>query len=54
MERQDRIDLLKPLLRQVLELLGEDPEREGLRRTPERWADALLTYTQGAEETTTT
>ena len=51
MERQDRIDQLKPLLRQVLELLGEDPEREGLRRTPERWADALLTYTQGAEET---
>ena len=51
MERQDRIDLLKPLLRQVLELLGEDPDREGLRRTPERWADALLTYTQGTEET---
>ena len=51
MERQDRIDQLKPLLRQVLEMLGEDPEREGLRRTPERWADALLTYTQGAEET---
>ena len=51
MERQDRIEQLKPLLRQVLELLGEDPEREGLRRTPERWADALLTYTQGAEET---
>ena len=28
-------------------MLGEDPGREGLHRTPERWADALLTYTQG-------
>ena len=50
MDRQERIECLKPLLRQVLELLGEDPEREGLRRTPERWAEALLTYTQGGEE----
>ena len=47
MERPERMEKLKPLLRQVLELLGEDPGREGLHRTPERWADALLTYTQG-------
>ena len=47
MERSERLDKIKPLLRQVLELLGEDPGREGLHRTPERWADALLTYTQG-------
>ena len=47
MERSERLDKIKPLLQQVLELLGEDPEREGLHRTPERWADALLTYTQG-------
>jgi GTP cyclohydrolase I len=47
MDRSERLDKLKPLLRQVLELLGEDPEREGLHRTPERWGDALLTYTQG-------
>ena len=44
------MECLKPLLRQVLALLGEDPDREGLRRTPERWAEALLTYTQGGEE----
>ena len=31
----------------MLALLGEDPERKGLHRTPERWAEALLTYTQG-------
>ncbi len=50
MDNEDRIEQLKPLLRQVLELLGEDPNREGLHRTPERWADALLTYTQGSRE----
>ena len=50
MDRQERIECLKPLLRQVLVYLGEDPDREGLRRTPERWAEALLTYTQGGEE----
>jgi len=48
MEHSERMEKLKPLLRQVLELLGEDPEREGLHHTPERWADALLTYTQGS------
>ena len=47
MERSERLDKIKPLLQQVLELLGEDSGREGLHRTPERWADALLTYTQG-------
>lgn len=47
MERQERLEKLKPLLYDVLVLLGEDPEREGLRKTPERWAEALLTYTEG-------
>ena len=47
MDRSERLEKMKPLLRQVLELLGEDSGREGLHRTPERWADALLTYTQG-------
>ena len=46
-ERSERLKKIRPLLRQVLEFLGEDPGREGLHRTPERWADALLTYTQG-------
>lgn len=50
MDRQERIERLKPLLRQALEILGEDPDREGLHRTPERWADALLTYTQGTSD----
>lgn len=45
--RQEKVDRLKPLLREVLALLGEDVERQGLQRTPDRWAEALLTYTQG-------
>ena len=45
-----RVDALKPLLRQVLQILGEDPERDGLTKTPERWAKALLDYTKGNEQ----
>jgi GTP cyclohydrolase I len=48
LDRDDTADKLAPLLREVLVLLGEDPERQGLQRTPERWADALLTYTEGS------
>lgn len=49
-DRPQRIKELKPLLRQVLIALGEDPNREGLLKTPERWAEALVTYTQGTAE----
>ena len=33
--------------REILRLLGEDPEREGLMKTPERVAKALQFMTQG-------
>ena len=33
--------------REILRLLGEDPEREGLMKTPERFAKALQFMTQG-------
>lgn len=41
------VDDLKGAYRQVLSLLGEDPEREGLIKTPERVAKAMLTLTRG-------
>lgn len=37
-------------VRTVLECLGEDPDREGLQATPDRYAKALLWMTRGYEE----
>jgi GTP cyclohydrolase I len=39
------------LIRQLLINLGEDPERDGLRRTPERVERALAELTQGQSQT---
>ena len=44
-EYENRVKTIVPLLKNVLEMLGEDVEREGLIKTPERWAKALLDYT---------
>ena len=33
-----------------MECLGEDPDREGLKGTPERYAQAMLYFTKGYEE----
>lgn len=37
-------------IRTILECIGEDPERDGLLKTPERYAKALLWMTKGYEE----
>lgn len=41
---------LSAAVKTILECLGEDPEREGLKRTPERYAKAMLWMTRGYEE----
>ena len=41
------LDELKEHYHRILTLLGEDPEREGLLKTPERVAKAMLTLTKG-------
>jgi GTP cyclohydrolase IA len=37
-------------MREVLRMLGEDPSREGLSRTPERWEKAMHFLTSGYSE----
>jgi len=43
----ENIDSLKGHYSKVLELIGEDPSREGLLKTPERVAKAMQFLTQG-------
>lgn len=49
-EAQERIQKLAGAVRTIFECIGEDPEREGLRATPERYAQALMFFTKGYEE----
>lgn len=41
------LDSMIPLVRGILEHLGEDPDRPGLKRTPDRVADSLTWLTRG-------
>ncbi|KAJ5908545.1 hypothetical protein N7495_001227 [Penicillium taxi] len=49
-EHEERVKKLAGAVRTILECVGEDPEREGLRETPERYAKAMLYFTKGYEE----
>ena len=42
--------MIERLVEQLLKELGEDPHREGLRRTPERVAKAMRYFTSGYEK----
>src|SRR3989442_693554 len=41
---------LRQLIRHQIELLGEDPDRDGLKRTPKRVAEAFKFFTRGYHE----
>ena len=43
----ERYDILKDSCKQTLQIIGENPEREGLLKTPERVAKTLLELTRG-------
>ncbi|KAK4054556.1 hypothetical protein OIV83_001050 [Microbotryomycetes sp. JL201] len=49
-ERAAREAKLAGAVRTLLECIGEDPDRDGLVKTPERYAKALLWMTKGYEE----
>ncbi|WOO81398.1 GTP cyclohydrolase 1 [Vanrija pseudolonga] len=49
-EKAANVEVLAAAIRTVLECIGEDPDREGLQRTPERYAKALMWMTKGYEE----
>jgi GTP cyclohydrolase I len=46
----DAVDELAELVKRQLELLGEDPERQGLLKTPQRVALSLSWLTRGYEQ----
>jgi GTP cyclohydrolase I len=46
-DREGKVQSMTLACRTILECIGEDPSREGLQKTPERWAKALLYMCQG-------
>ena len=44
------MDVIEGLTRSLLEEIGENPDREGLKKTPVRVAQSLRFLTQGYEE----
>ncbi|EHK21593.1 uncharacterized protein TRIVIDRAFT_216195 [Trichoderma virens Gv29-8] len=49
-EKAARLDRMKGAVKTLLECVGEDPNREGLLATPERYAKAMMFFTQGYEQ----
>ena len=42
-----KLETVASLMRKIIALVGEDPEREGLKKTPERYEKALKFLTSG-------
>lgn len=49
-DRQVRMVKMTGAVKTLLECIGEDPNREGLLKTPARFAKALMFFTKGYEE----
>ncbi|CAM9113413.1 unnamed protein product [Chrysoparadoxa australica] len=51
LEHKEKVALMSSAITTLLECVGEDPSREGLIKTPERMAKALLFCTKGYQQT---
>jgi GTP cyclohydrolase I len=49
-EAEERLKKLSGAMRTILECIGEDPDRQGLQETPDRYAKAMMFFTKGYEE----
>jgi GTP cyclohydrolase I len=49
-QKELRLERMKCAVRTLLECVGEDPDREGLLATPDRYAKAMLYFTKGYQE----
>ena len=49
MSDEQRLTKMSTACRTILECIGENPDREGLVKTPERWAKALMYMCSGYE-----
>ncbi|OXA60687.1 GTP cyclohydrolase 1 isoform X2 [Folsomia candida] len=49
--REDLIPNMSSAYKELIASLGEDPERQGLLKTPERAAKAMLFFTKGYDQT---
>jgi len=51
MTDEERLEKMKGACETILQCIGEEPTREGLIKTPKRWAEALLFMTKGYTQT---
>ncbi|KAI9297162.1 GTP cyclohydrolase I [Neoconidiobolus thromboides FSU 785] len=49
-QKEKRLNKLAEAVKTMLECVGEDPEREGILKTPMRYAKAMLFFTKGYEQ----
>ncbi|CAG8457271.1 10478_t:CDS:2 [Diversispora eburnea] len=49
-QKSERTKKLAEAVKTIVECIGEDPNREGLLKTPDRYAHALMFFSKGYEE----